>query len=177
MPETLEERYRRLCATPSEINEHLPTLRRLAKECESVVEFGTETCKSATAFLMGGARLLSVDWLQWGNIDDLKREIAIMETLGQGRFRFHQSNTLEIGIFDRCDLLFIDSLHTTKHVLAELQTHGYKAQKYLVFHDTSAPFGAEVRAAIECYQIQYPDLWETAEVYINNHGLTVLRRR
>lgn len=38
--ETLEQRYRRLCRQPSDINEHLPALYDLAKQSRTVVEFG-----------------------------------------------------------------------------------------------------------------------------------------
>ena len=38
--EAVKNRYTRLCATKSDINEHLPTLYRYATQCERIVELG-----------------------------------------------------------------------------------------------------------------------------------------
>ena len=36
--ETLEEMYEKLCTTESDINEHLPIIKKYAEECEHVTE-------------------------------------------------------------------------------------------------------------------------------------------
>jgi hypothetical protein len=38
--EILKNKYNILCNTPSDINEHLPTLYKYATECESIIELG-----------------------------------------------------------------------------------------------------------------------------------------
>src|SRR5687767_12744154 len=82
---SLEQRYRRLCQIHSDIHEHLPTLRKLASECDVVVEFGTWTCKSTTALLLGARRkVISCDHLLWGDIADIKREIEQVRSLAGG---------------------------------------------------------------------------------------------
>jgi hypothetical protein len=49
----VEERYKYVCQTPSDINEHLPTLYKYATECESVFESGVRGCVSSWAFVNG----------------------------------------------------------------------------------------------------------------------------
>src|SRR5262249_41205804 len=47
----LGERYQAACTTPSDINEHLPTLYELARECKHVTELGARTGLPTLAFL------------------------------------------------------------------------------------------------------------------------------
>ena len=49
----LEEQYNKCFKTKSDINEHIPTLYKYAKECTSVTEFGTRACISTIGFLNG----------------------------------------------------------------------------------------------------------------------------
>ena len=50
---TLAEQYERARSTPSDINEHCETLRRLASECEHATEFGMRHGVSTVALLAG----------------------------------------------------------------------------------------------------------------------------
>ena len=36
----MENKFKTLCETPSDINQHLATLRHYAEECDHVTEFG-----------------------------------------------------------------------------------------------------------------------------------------
>jgi len=74
---TLEERFNKLKATPSSINEHLDTLRNYASRCESVAEFGVDIGQSTTAFLMAQPkRLISVDTCRRPEIDEIGRMVG-----------------------------------------------------------------------------------------------------
>lgn len=53
-------------------------------------------------------------------------------------FSIEQSSTLTVDIA-QCDTLYIDTLHTYAHLKKELEMHGDKAQKYIIFHDTFKP--------------------------------------
>lgn len=180
--QSLEARYAALCAEESEINEHLPTLRRLAAECDAVVEFGTWFCKATTALALGARRrLVSVDHLVWGDVAEIKRHIALIESLAGGKFEFVAADTSQPGIFEKCDLLFIDTMHNYRQLRAELAQHGNKAARYLVLHDT-VKFGdvgddgqAGLRPAIDEFLAANPH-WRVEAVYENNNGLIVLRR-
>ncbi len=50
--------HRQACETPSDINEHLPTLYALAKECRHLTEFGTRTGATTTALLYAQPQVL-----------------------------------------------------------------------------------------------------------------------
>jgi len=49
----LKKEYIKLCYSPSDIYEHLPTLAKYANECESVLELGVRDCISSWAFAYG----------------------------------------------------------------------------------------------------------------------------
>ena len=178
----LEERYARLCIEESEINEHLPTLRRLASECDVVVEFGTWFCESTTALALGARRkFITCDHLVWGDVEEIRRHIELVASLAAGKFEFIQADTALPGIFSTCDLLFIDTLHTYRQLRAELAAHGNKARTYLVLHDTvkygevGDDGGKGLRPAIDEFLVANPH-WQTQREYRNNNGLTVLKR-
>jgi hypothetical protein len=181
--QALEERFAYLCAEESEISEHLPTLRRLASECDVVVEFGTWFCKATTALALGARRkFISCDHLVWGDVEEIKRHIELIASLAGGKFEFIQTDTASPGIFEKCDLLFIDTLHTCRQLRAELAAHGNKAWKYLVLHDTAKygavgdDGGAGLQPAIDEFLAANPH-WRVHAFYPNNNGLTVLKRK
>ena len=47
----IENYYNNLVNTPSDINEHLPTLRKYAEECDHITEMGVRWIVSTYAFL------------------------------------------------------------------------------------------------------------------------------
>jgi len=60
--ENLQQIYERLCTTSSDINEHLPTLKKYAEECETVTEMGVRVIVSTYALMMGKPKkLISID--------------------------------------------------------------------------------------------------------------------
>jgi hypothetical protein len=178
----LEERYARLCAEESDINEHLPTLRRLASECDVVVEFGTWFCKATTALALGARRkFITCDHLVWGDVEEIKRHIDLIASLASQTFEFIQADSAAPGIFTSCDLLFIDTLHTYRQLRAELAAYGNRVQKYLVLHDTvkfglvGDDGGTGLQSAIDEFRADNPH-WRLHAEYRNNNGLLVLRR-
>lgn len=176
--------FQELCNTPSDINEHLPTLRDLALECESVTEMGVRGIVSTYAWVEGLRKSCVLNCIDkthpahWnGNLDALKtacrqKNIDFYFTLGDTR-------NMTIG---EVDLLFIDTQHTYEQLHAELELHGNKAKKYLVFHDTTS-FGEvgddgktpALWTAIEEFLISNKD-WCIMKRYTNNNGLTILKR-
>ena len=130
---SLDEVYTRTCATRSDINEHLPTLKRLASDCSSIVEMGVRGIVSTWAFLSAQPKtLLSIDIEHPSKYGG---DLTIVEQLrGDTEFTFLQADTTKIEI-ENCDFLFIDTWHVYDQLKTELQLHGNKAQKYLAFHD------------------------------------------
>jgi len=164
--------FEQLCKTPSDINEHLITLRDLTKECESVTEMGVRYCVSTFAFIEGNPKKLTCIDInhpsyyvpqEGGKNFDKAVELAKEKGID---FKFIQGDTLTIDI-DETDLLFIDTLHTYPQLNAELKRHASKAKKYIVLHDTSSC--PELWDAVEELRG-----WEVKERFTNCSGLTIL---
>ncbi len=63
-------------------------------------------------------------------------------------YKVFEADTLKTEI-EPCDLLYIDTLHRYEQLKKELNLHGNKANKYIVFHDTFAK--PELKKAIKEY--------------------------
>jgi len=185
--------YNNLCSTPSDINEHLPTLKTLTEECKHVTEMGVRWITSTYAFLAGKPQnLVSIDIQHpqtWDANLDMVERLAKENNIN---FKFILSNSLEVEI-EPTDLLFIDTWHAYKQLKAELNLHHSKVKKYIVLHDTTnyesrdetsyemwgdewKGEGKGIWPAVLEFLKEHPE-WEIKERYINNNGLTVLIRK
>jgi hypothetical protein len=175
----IQAKYEELCKTPSDINEHLPTLKRYAEECEHVTEMGVRHIVSTYALLMGKPKvLISYDIMpcNWRPLAEAVKDDT--------HFEFKLADTLDVTI-DETDLLFIDTLHNYDQLTKELALHGNKARKHLIFHDTTSYewIGESYRGrkergiwpAINEFLKANPH-WSIKERYKNNNGLTILER-
>lgn len=172
---TLDQLYEADVRTPSDINEHLATLRGLAAECGHVTELGTHVGHSTTAFLHARpAVLVCYDLVRQPAVDVLARA-------SQGTFfQFWEKDCLKVEIADT-DLLFIDTLHDYDQLTEELRLHAPHVRKYIVLHDTTT-FGEQGETAGRA------GLWPAVEQFVgqgtfrvkarweHNNGLTVLER-
>ena len=189
---TLEDIYNHYLNTPSDINEHLPVLKKYAEQSESITEMGVRWIVSTYAFLMGfPSKLTSIDIQHpstWDANITLVEEIAGSQNC---EFKFILGNTLEIEI-EETDLLFLDTWHAYKQLKGELALHAGKVKKFIVLHDTTTyghkdessyeSWGADWKAedkgiwpAVEEFLEQNPE-WSLAEKFENNNGLTILKR-
>lgn len=125
----------------SDINEHMPTLYRLAKDCTSIAEFGVRGIVSTWALLAGLAdsasdgkkTMVCVDIVDVPDIlfvREVARQVHVDLTFVQG-----DSATIDLPS-DRVDLLFIDTWHVYGHLKRELEKHHASVGKYIVMHDT-----------------------------------------
>ena len=176
----LKDIYEHKCRIGSDINEHLPTLAKYAGECNHITEMGVRWIVSTYALLMGKPkRMISYDInpCDWQPIKEMVKEDT--------QFQFVIANTLDTEI-EETDLLFIDTLHNYNQLKRELELHGNKAKKYLVFHDTTSfewigesytrsTNEKGIWPAIEEFLDQNPH-WEIRERFTNNNGLTILAR-
>ena len=169
----LAQLYLAACRSPSDINEHLPTLYALAKECRHVTEFGTRTGVSTTALLYAQLdRLVCYDRVKYPQVDRLR------QAAGRTEFVFHEKDVLWAEI-EETDLLFIDTWHVYEQLREELRRHAGKARKYIVVHDTTT-FGE--RGETEGHRGLWPaveefvaqETFRLKRRYTNNNGLTVL---
>lgn len=178
----ITEKFLKWSNTPCDINEHLPTLKNLSEQCDSVVELGIGRVVSTWGLLAGfPKRMISVDINDPIIHGQPIQEVfdACKEKNINYNFILNDSSKIEI---EECDLLFIDTWHVYDHLKKELTLHGNKAKKYIAFHDT-VTFGTYgethghlgLNKAIEEFLAENPH-WKIQAFYKNNNGLTVLQR-
>lgn len=178
----ISELYNYYCSINSDINEHLPTLKKYATDCDVVIEMGVRWIVSTWALLDAKPKkLISIDINHpnscGGNLE-LVEKLAQEENLN---FQFIQADTTKIEI-PECDLLFIDTWHVYDQLKKELQLHGNKAKKYIAFHDTKTfgtvgedPAYKGLNLAINEFLSENKN-WEIEKIYENNNGLTIIKR-
>lgn len=199
------DRYTRQCNRGSDINQHLPTIRKYATECVSAMELGVRGVVSTWAILLGMLenrlafvpRILIMNDIEKCNVQDvLKATTHLPITV-----RTHWGSDLEMPIDHDVDLLFIDTWHVYAQLKRELEKFAPHARKYIIMHDTET-FGQKSEAvkkrnvddmarrtgfpkneiemglqpAVDEFLEAHGDEWEVAEVFKNNNGLTILRR-
>lgn len=185
---TIEQKYNQKCKTVSDINQHLPTLKKYGEECESITEMGVYTINSTWAFLASKPKtILSIDIKhpsEYGASIDEVYKLAKEENIS---FTFSKEDTLKANI-KPIDLLFIDTWHVYQQLKKELLLHGNKAKKYIIMHDTQTyglkdsswgnsdkTNGQGLQKAIDEFLQDNPH-WKIHEVFTNNNGLTILKR-
>ena len=191
--------YERACSEPSDINEHVPTLRMYARECEHITELGARSCVSTWGLLKGLAengqpnkKLKSVD-LFWAPEMDRVHEHASAHGID---YTFLCENDLECTP-EPTDMTFIDTWHVYGQLKRELALYAPVTKKYIAMHDThvDAIHGESIRCGLtethglpeeETRQglqraidefLSWNDDWVIDRVWTNNNGLTVLRRQ
>lgn len=198
---TIEEKYKQLCETPSDINEHLPTLSDLAGQCEHICELGVRGVISSWALVRGlpkGATLFMnditpCDVMEIKNMAKTEKNIDVA---------FVQGDDLKIELPKETDMTFIDTWHVYGHLKRELARYAPITKKFLVMHDTTvdADHGETVRCrwnaqsqsdasgipvneitkglwpAIEEFLAEHVGTWELIKRYTNNSGLTIIKR-
>lgn len=175
---SLKEMFDYYCEKVIDLNEHMPTLRRYAQECDHITEFGTRFVVSTYGFMAGKPKkLITYDIVPHPNIwkaDHIAKENNI-------EFAFMERNTLEVEI-EPTDLLFIDTAHNYRQIKGELALHASKARKYIICHDTvsfgyhdedGSPGG--LMPAITEF-LEANSQWRVKENYTNCNGLLVMER-
>jgi hypothetical protein len=180
----LKEIYEKKYITTSDINEHLPVLKKYSDECDIIVELGVRTIVSTWAFLSGNPKkLISVDFKhpnEYGS-NDLPLVEEISKEMGVD-FNFILSDSRTVNL-PECDLLFIDTLHTYTQIKKELEVHSNKVKKYIILHDTvTFRINGEVNnevgiwPAVEEFLSNNPE-WVIIEELKNNNGLTIIKKK
>ncbi len=197
----LTSKYENACATPSDINEHLPTLHKYACECSHITECGVRSVVSSYAFahaLVGrpDTKLVQVDPAFHLNIVAFGTECR-QEGLP---VVFHNESDLTCPM-ETTDLLFVDTWHIYGQLKRELARWHSHVRKYILLHDTTIDewngetvrvgWNAEAQSqatgipvdeirkglwpAIEEFLRDHPE-WTLRERFTNNNGLTILER-
>jgi len=191
----LEQKINQLCQTPSDINEHIPTIIKYGQECDHITEMGVRDILSTWGWLASAPKqkLISYDLYnpsRWGG--DIQSVYDTAEAYGLN-FEFVEASVLDIEI-EETDLLFIDTWHHYNQLKAELERHSHKAKKYICFHDTtsyehkSEPTTSEnafvdelnwnkgLWDAVTEFLEKNKDTWKLKERFTNNNGFTIIER-
>lgn len=172
---SLEEAYKNAASNPSDINEHVPTLRELATGCDTVVEFGHRPAVSSVGLLAGQPKqFISVGLAPSAQADGLAK-IA-----GATAFSFRAGDSRQVEPIP-CDLLFIDTKHAADQLYAELDRHAPHCRGRIALHDTvifgenGEDGGPGLLPAVRRYLADHQE-WTVIRHDRNNHGFMVLSR-
>ena len=200
----IEDKYTRLCSTPSDINEHLPILKKYAEECESIIELGVRGVISTYALIYGllnngkKTKQILLNDIAPCDIEEL---LSITNNLPI-EINYKWVNDLELEIKENVDLTFIDTWHVYGHLKRELNKFSKVTNRYIILHDTTVDEwqGETIRngwnakqqsketgipideintglwPAIEEFLLKNKD-WQIKERFVNNNGLTVLQKQ
>jgi hypothetical protein len=188
------QRFELSKSTPSDINEHLDVIYDLSKQCDFIVEMGVRWVVSTWAMLAARPRkMISYD-ISYHDMSKISEVINVAISEGID-YQFILSDVLQIDI-EKCDLLFIDTLHTYFQLKQELEKHAKNVKKYIVLHDTetygfvdetiyqhASPMSkvaskkSGLKNAISDFLESHEGKsWHIKSSYTNNNGLTVLER-
>ena len=187
--------YELKCKTPSDINEHLPILKKYAEECESVTEIGVRFVVSTWAFIEAKPSRLRCYDIMYDFFEPSEQSIKEKCDEYNIDFKFIEGDSLKIEI-EQVDMLFIDTLHTYNQLFSELNRFESSVNKYIALHDTTT-FGYRdeeiyghasdlvkgkdvvkqglMNALLDFLSIN--DKWTIKESFDNNNGLTILERK
>jgi predicted O-methyltransferase YrrM len=191
---TLDQAFLDALNRPSDISEHLETIRSHAAGYQHVTEMGVRGGVSTWALLSARPkRLVCYDILPIDMSEHAR--IAAEEHID---FEFKQLDVIEADI-EETDCLLIDTWHTYSQLCAELQLHSPRIRNngHIILHDTytfayidepayphassaalrwgkmSAKRG--LRLALTEFVDRMPD-WRIVLDHPHNNGLTILRR-
>lgn len=185
---TINQLYQQECERESDINEHLPVLRRYAEECKHITEMGVRAVVSTWAFLDAKPqRYVGYDIGRYPGVS-IAHELCKEEGIS---FEFFQKDVLNIAI-EETDFLFIDTFHTATQLQRELDLHAHKAKKYIGLHDTFTFWekgevsyvpvpenhtncGRGLKYAIDPFLAKHPE-WMIHYKTDKNNGLIILKR-
>jgi len=179
-----------------DINEHLPTLRGYASQCEHVTEMGTRFAISTFALLIGKPKkVVSID-MNYHFFKPFEDEIRNFAAQCGTEFQFVEADVLKLDI-EKTDMLFIDTLHTYNQLSKELRRHEKNVNKWIILHDTIT-FGQRdedfyqngaISDEITGEKVEKRGLytaltdfldenknWKIKEHFTNNNGLTIIER-
>ncbi len=186
--------YQKMCNITSDINEHLPTLKKYTEMCEKVTEMGVRFACSTWAFLEGRPKKITCYDINYDFFEPSSELLKKMSESYNIQFEFITGDSLKLEI-EKTDLLFIDTLHTYNQLYSELILHHKNVNKYIILHDTTTFADIDeplyehasdeiknkdiiksgLNLAISDFLIENKEL-SIKEVFTNNNGLTVLSK-
>lgn len=189
-----------------DIYEHLPTLYRYTRECDSVFETGVRGVVSSWTFLYGlldGKKSENKKRFFMNDLD----ECNIEEILATSKnfdidVKYEWKNNLELEFDSNYDITFIDTWHVYGQLKRELEKFSKITNKYIIMHDTTVDgiYGETIRQNLNANKqseetgipvdeinkglwpavtefIDANKEWYIKEIFTNNNGLTILARK
>ena len=185
MIQDLENLVNKLFQTPSDINEHFPSIIKYGSECDHITEMGVRGIVSTWGWLACSPKksLICYDLenpIKWAGIIEEVYDTAKAYNIP---FKFVEADVLKVEI-EETDLLFLDTFHVYSQVKQELELHSNKVKKYICFHDTTSyevngedgKEGTGIWRAIEEFLEKNKDTWKLKERFTNNNGFTIIKR-
>lgn len=136
--ELIKHKYEIQCITPSDINEHLPTLFEYSKQCESVIECGVRGIVSSWAFIYGllnnekNKKKIIMNDIYDFNFNEVERLTKNTNILIEKII----INDLNLELNENYDMVFIDTFHVYGQLKRELNKFSKITNKYIIMHDT-----------------------------------------
>ena len=194
--EVLQSRHSRVMLDAGDMQEHADQLRRLARRCSSVTEFGVRAGVSTLSLLLGEPRVYrGYDIKLTPEVKQVEAELVMAGCFrNRGNFQLLEQSTSDERLrIQPTDLLMIDSLHTPDQLWRELVQHSPMAKRYIVLHDTTSCGGALTHEyvwselcggyvgdglwpEVERFVEQSGGVWIIQARYFNSAGLTILAR-
>jgi hypothetical protein len=181
----IQHEYERLCRTPSDIYQHLPTLREYASECSHITECGVRGLVSIWALASAHPKkLIGVDITS----TPAMRGFEVACRLSGIDFQFYCENDLTCPL-EETDLLFIDTWHVYGQMKRELARWHPVVRKYILLHDTTvdAEQGESLRCGMnipeQSKSLGIPEheirkgIWPAVEEFLANHSDWILHKR
>lgn len=205
MNSIINTKYLEKCSNISDIYEHLSTLNKYGKLCNSITECGTRRVVSTYAF---ASALLNNKNNKLRIIDISSNEYIetfIKECENENiNINFYKGSDLECPL-ENTDLLFIDTFHVYGQLKRELDKWNVVVNKYILIHDTTVDEytselvrhmkrdNIDINSLTYRYNMTYDELykglwpaieeflynnknWKLKERFINNNGLTILEK-
>lgn len=139
--DSVSEVFDRASTVKRDLNQHLETIRDYARDAERVCEISNRI-ESAIAIVASGCKSLEL------HNTELSKGLPELVAMATAEVRDANSDeppliveydarpSREVAVIKKCDVLFIDSVHTYSTLLEELHKYSGVVGRYIIMHDT-----------------------------------------
>lgn len=167
----LQQAYDWCRSTPNDIHQHMHILRKYARNCDHITEFGTRHFISYYGLAAGLPKKIVTYDIEHSGFYDIAKQISNQNNI-ELDYKIADTKT---AVIDSTDLIFFDTLNTYEQLKIEIQQHANKSRKYLIFHGVTDVSNSTAWKAIQEF-LNSNTHWQINETFTNGNGLTVLER-
>ena len=143
------------------------------EDCDSYTELGVNQGATLAAAMLQNPKKIRAYDISLKPYNFANKHFAGYAADNSIDYIISEEDTLKC-VLDPVDLLYIDTLHRYDHLTKELERHGDKAKKYIVFHDTHAQQG--LKQAVQEY-VQFHHEWSIVTDCQDNVGFMTIQKR